>query len=79
MYLYGGTFEVGDKQITLKDFHCLDVHKLDEWKTLIELDKDHEWIDSESENEEGDEGDSESAADEGKLLNYFKILQLKFT
>ncbi|KAK7474033.1 hypothetical protein BaRGS_00034743, partial [Batillaria attramentaria] len=32
LYLYGGTYEVGDKQMTLADFHALDLGKLDEWQ-----------------------------------------------
>ena len=35
LYLYGGMFEEGDKQMTLCDFYTLDLHKLDDWKTVI--------------------------------------------
>lgn len=28
-------FEDGDKQITLADLYALDMHKMDEWRTLI--------------------------------------------
>ena len=35
LYLYGGLYEEGDKQVTLQDMYALDLHKLDEWKTLI--------------------------------------------
>ena len=38
LFLYGGVFEDGDRQVTLSDFYCLDLHKMDEWKTIIALD-----------------------------------------
>lgn len=38
LYLYGGMFEVGDRQFTLNDLYCLDLHKLDQWEVLVEMD-----------------------------------------
>ena len=38
LFLFGGTFERGDRQFTLADFYSLDVRQLDEWKTLVPLD-----------------------------------------
>lgn len=38
LFLYGGVFEDGDRQVTLSDFYSLDLHKMDEWKTIIPLD-----------------------------------------
>lgn len=35
LYLYGGMFEDGDRQVTLCDFYALDLSKLDVWKTII--------------------------------------------
>lgn len=35
LYLYGGMTEDGDKQLTYSDFYSLDLHKLDEWNTII--------------------------------------------
>uniref|UniRef100_A0A087XM78 Kelch domain containing 4 n=1 Tax=Poecilia formosa TaxID=48698 RepID=A0A087XM78_POEFO len=44
LYLYGGMFEVGDRQFTLSDFYCLDLHKMDQWEVLVEMDpKTQEW------------------------------------
>ena len=40
LYMYGGIYESGDKQITLSDMYSLDLHKLDEWNTIIESDLD---------------------------------------
>ena len=36
LYLYGGMYEAGDRQYTFSDFYSLDIHKLDEWNTIIE-------------------------------------------
>merc|ERR1712178_7643 len=56
LYLYGGMVEDGDKQITLSDMYALDLHKLDEWKTIIELDeKLLEWHESDSSDDDSDE------------------------
>ena len=38
LYLYGGIFEEGDKQLTLSDMYSLDLHKLDEWNVIIKSD-----------------------------------------
>lgn len=35
MYMYGGLYEEGDKQVTLTDFYALDLNKLDSWRTII--------------------------------------------
>lgn len=38
LFLYGGMFEVGNRQFTLNDFYCLDLHKMDQWEVLVEMD-----------------------------------------
>ena len=38
LYLYGGMFEAGNRQVTLSDLYCLDLHKMDEWTVLVEAD-----------------------------------------
>lgn len=38
LYLYGGMFEAGDRQVTLSDLYCLDLHKMEEWTALVETD-----------------------------------------
>ncbi|OQR75247.1 kelch domain-containing protein 4-like [Tropilaelaps mercedesae] len=64
LYLYGGIFESGDKQLTLRDMYSIDLHKMDEWKTLVELNKQElEWFESDSEDDEDEEG-SESSEEE---------------
>ncbi|XP_069824699.1 kelch domain-containing protein 4 isoform X2 [Dendropsophus ebraccatus] len=66
LYLYGGMFEVGDRQFTLNDLYSLDLHKMEEWKVLVEMDpKTQEWLgESDSEEEEGAEGGEEEDDEE---------------
>uniref|UniRef100_A0A8C2BIN3 Kelch domain containing 4 n=1 Tax=Cyprinus carpio TaxID=7962 RepID=A0A8C2BIN3_CYPCA len=37
LYLCGGMFEVGDRQVTLCDLYSLDLHKMDKWDFLVEM------------------------------------------
>ncbi|XP_031513897.1 kelch domain-containing protein 4 isoform X2 [Papio anubis] len=74
LYVYGGMFEAGDRQVTLSDLHCLDLHRMDAWKTLVEMDPEtQEWLeetDSEEDSEEvegaegGDEDEDEDSGEE---------------
>jgi Kelch motif/Galactose oxidase, central domain len=50
LYIYGGLFEQTHRQYTLSDFHSLDLHKLDAWKTLIANSySQQDWLGSDSE------------------------------
>lgn len=65
LYLYGGMFEDGDKQITFSDLYSLDLKKLDEWKPIITDDTNTmEWLGSDSEDMDESDGEEESADDE---------------
>nr|KAF6285827.1 kelch domain containing 4 [Myotis myotis] len=69
LYLFGGMFEAGERQVTLSDFYCLDLHKMDQWTVLVEADPEtQEWLeetDSEdSDAAEGAEGGEEDEEDE---------------
>ncbi|KAI1890086.1 hypothetical protein AGOR_G00169590 [Albula goreensis] len=65
LYLYGGMFEVGDRQITLNDMYALDLHKMDLWEVLVEMDpKLQEWLE-ESESEDDDEEEDDKAQGAG--------------
>ncbi|KFO77888.1 Kelch domain-containing protein 4, partial [Cuculus canorus] len=63
LYVYGGMFEVGDRQFTLSDLYSIDLHKMEEWKVLAEMDpKAQEWLEeSESDEEDDDDDDLEGA------------------
>ncbi|XP_059160782.1 kelch domain-containing protein 4-like [Physella acuta] len=53
LFMYGGIYEQGDKQLTLNDFYSLDIHKLDEWSVIIAEDQNLQvWQDSDSSDEE---------------------------
>jgi len=43
LYVYGGMFEVGDRQFTLSDLYSIDLHKMEEWKVLVEIDPSKPW------------------------------------
>ncbi|XP_075980229.1 kelch domain-containing protein 4 [Anticarsia gemmatalis] len=65
LYLYGGVLEKDDKQFYLSDMYSLDLHKLNEWKTLIEQPSLPDWLGSDSEDEEsGSERGSDDSDDE---------------
>ncbi|XP_053304283.1 kelch domain-containing protein 4 [Spea bombifrons] len=65
LYVYGGMFEVGDRQFTLNDLYSIDLHKMNEWKVLVEMDpKTQEWLD-ESDDEEDEEEEEVEGAEGG--------------
>ncbi|NXD74189.1 KLDC4 protein, partial [Eolophus roseicapillus] len=66
LYVYGGMFEVGDRQFTLSDLYSVDLHKMEEWKVLVEMDpKAQEWLEeSESDEEEDDKEGAEGGEEE---------------
>ncbi|XP_035678169.1 kelch domain-containing protein 4-like [Branchiostoma floridae] len=69
LFLYGGVYEEGDKQVTLNDLYALDLHKMDEWRALVTSNpQDQEWLEESSsdEEEDGDEDDSHLGATGGK-------------
>ncbi|XP_073013390.1 uncharacterized protein [Typha latifolia] len=60
LYLYGGTMEVKDREITLDDLYSLNLSKLDEWKCIIQA-SESEWQEvSEDEDDDDDTEDEES-------------------
>jgi len=64
LYLFAGIVETGDKDLTLCDFYSLDVHKLDEWNTIIENDlQKMEWVEEDSEGSDDDSDEDEDEMD----------------
>ncbi|XP_035429313.2 kelch domain-containing protein 4 [Spodoptera frugiperda] len=64
LYVYGGVLEKDDKQFYLSDMYSLDLHKLNEWKTLIEQPSLPDWLGSDSEEwESGSDSESDSDSD----------------
>ncbi|CAG9763379.1 unnamed protein product [Ceutorhynchus assimilis] len=68
LYLYGGMYEDGERELTFSDLYSLDLKKLDEWKVIIEDDASKiEWLgsdDSESEEEDSSEEEEEDDSSE---------------
>ncbi|KAK4256984.1 hypothetical protein QN277_006635 [Acacia crassicarpa] len=64
LYLYGGTMEIKDQEITLDDLYTLNLSKLDEWK-CIKPASESEWVEvSDDDDEDDDEDDEEDGEDE---------------
>ncbi|XP_038209399.1 kelch domain-containing protein 4 [Zerene cesonia] len=66
LYVYGGLLERDDKQFYLSDMYSLDLHKLNEWKTIIAQPKLPDWLGSDSEESDSESGteDSDESDDE---------------
>jgi hypothetical protein len=62
LFIYGGTFEKGDREYTLDELYALDLGKLDGVKQIFRREVDN-WLGSEDE-ESDEEGDSEDEDDE---------------
>ncbi|KAK3394718.1 hypothetical protein B0H63DRAFT_407936 [Podospora didyma] len=78
LYIYGGTFEKGDREFTFDDMYAIDLGKLDgckevfnrpveDWVASDDEDEDGEWDDSDDSDEDEDEdedGDVEMGDDD---------------
>lgn len=65
LFVYGGMFEAGDRQVTLNDLYCLDLHRMEEWKALVEMDpKTQEWLEETDSDEDSSSADGAEAGDE---------------
>ncbi|KAL1866912.1 hypothetical protein VTK73DRAFT_4459 [Phialemonium thermophilum] len=77
LYIYGGTFEKGDREFTFDDLYAIDLGKLDgckeifsrpveDWIASDDEDEDDEDEDGEDEEYEDEDGDVDMADDEAK-------------
>ncbi|KAB0343482.1 hypothetical protein FD754_020408 [Muntiacus muntjak] len=67
LYLYGGMFEAGDRQVTLSDLYCLDLHKMEEWtEWLEETDSDEDSEEAEGAGGGGEEAKEDSGEEGGE-------------
>ncbi|KAI0996250.1 hypothetical protein K3495_g11929 [Podosphaera aphanis] len=67
LYIYGGTFEKGDREFTFDDMYAIDLGKLDGVKKIFSREPEN-WLgsdieESEEESEDGSEDDSEDDGD----------------
>merc|ERR1712083_621701 len=69
LYLFGGLWESGEKDYTLKDFYSLDTKKLDTWNTIIEDDvKAMEWVQQDDDDDDDcDDDDDEDEEEESGM------------
>ncbi|CAH0406206.1 unnamed protein product [Chilo suppressalis] len=64
LYLYGGVLEKDEKQFYLSDMYSLDLHKLSEWRTIIEQPPLPDWLGSDSEDDDDSGSGSGSESDD---------------
>ncbi|RNA43852.1 kelch domain-containing 4 [Brachionus plicatilis] len=68
LYLYGGKFEdPNDKEFTFNDMYCLNIKKLDEWKTLYEDKEINEELKKQMESSDIEEDSEEEESDDEEL------------
>ncbi|KAG9248858.1 hypothetical protein BJ878DRAFT_265901 [Calycina marina] len=63
LFIYGGTYEKGDREFTLDEMYALDLGKLDGVKRIFHRNVDN-WLGSDDEESDDDEEDSEDDEDE---------------
>ncbi|KAG5983709.1 hypothetical protein E4U55_007390 [Claviceps digitariae] len=63
LYIYGGTFEKGDREFTFDDLYAIDLDKLDGCKEIFSRPVE-DWIESEDEEDDEDEDEDDEDEDE---------------
>lgn len=63
LYIYGGTYEKGDREFTFDDMYAINLDKLDGCKQIFERPVE-DWIDSDDEGGDDDEDEGEDDEDE---------------
>ncbi|PHH73630.1 hypothetical protein CDD80_3674 [Ophiocordyceps camponoti-rufipedis] len=63
LYIYGGTFEKGDREFTFDDLYAIDLSKLDGCKQIFSRPV-QDWIESEDEDDEDDDEGEDDETDE---------------
>jgi hypothetical protein len=63
LYIYGGTFEKGDREYTLDEMYAIDLGKLDGVKEIFRREPEN-WLGSDDEDSEDEEGSDEDDEDE---------------
>ncbi|KAK5990421.1 Kelch repeat-containing protein 3 [Cladobotryum mycophilum] len=77
LYIYGGTYEKGDREFTFDDLYAIDLVKLDGYKEIFNRPVE-DWIESEDEDDdEDDEEEDEDEDDEDEDENYEQEEQVR--
>ncbi|EAA29935.1 galactose oxidase [Neurospora crassa] len=63
LYIYGGTFEKGDREFTLDDMYAIDLGKMDGCKEIFKREGD-DWIESEDEDDDEEDDEDEDSDEE---------------
>ncbi|KEY70640.1 hypothetical protein S7711_02243 [Stachybotrys chartarum IBT 7711] len=63
LYIYGGTFEKGDREFTFDDLYAIDLGKLDGCKQIYNRPVE-DWVESEDEDDEDDEDEEDDDEEE---------------
>jgi hypothetical protein len=66
LFVYGGTFEKGDREYTFDEMWAIDLGKLDGVREIFKRDLD-DWAGSEEEDSDEEEDDEEDEEDEGSI------------
>ncbi|KAH8179978.1 galactose oxidase, central domain-containing protein [Sarocladium implicatum] len=67
LYIYGGTFEKGDREFTFDDLYAIDLGKLDGCKEVF-MRPVEDWIESEDEDDDEDDEEDEDEEDEDEEM-----------
>lgn len=79
LYIYGGTYEKGDREFTFDDMYAINLDKLDGCKQIFERPVE-DWVDSEDEGEdEGEDDDDEDEDDEEEDEEEYEEAEKPFT
>lgn len=65
LYIYGGTFEKGDREFTFDDLYAIDLGKMDGCKEIFNRKSEEDWIESEDEDDDEDEDEDEDMDESG--------------
>ncbi|KAJ9157740.1 Kelch repeats protein [Pleurostoma richardsiae] len=63
LYIYGGTFEKGDREFTLDDMYAIDLGKMDGCKEIFSR-QNEDWVESEDEDEDEEDEDEDMEDEE---------------
>lgn len=81
LYIYGGTFEKGDREFTFDDLYAIDLGKMDGCKEIFSRKSEEDWVqsDDEEDDEDDDEYDTEDEEDEEEDAEMAEVEQPKST
>ncbi|KUI66740.1 Kelch repeat-containing protein 3 [Cytospora mali] len=64
LYIYGGTFEKGDREFTFDDLYAIDLGKMDGCKEVFSRKSEEDWVQSDDEEDDDDDEDEYSEDEE---------------